>query len=148
MNTRHYLVISGIVGGVIGSLLTALLVSPVTAQRDKFGEIECTNLRVVDGGGVSVWGKDGKLKVVLGFDALGGRVNVNDGDGKPSVSLGVIGDGGSVDVYSGDGVHRAWLGVDARGEGLSVSIAKMGCYLVYYRRCRSVSMKTAGMSMS
>ena len=41
MNTKHYLIISGIVGGVIGSLFTALLVSPVTAQRDKFGEIEC-----------------------------------------------------------------------------------------------------------
>ena len=40
MNTKYNLVISGIVGGVIGSLFTALLVSPVTAQRDKFGEIE------------------------------------------------------------------------------------------------------------
>lgn len=28
MNTKHYLAISGIIGGVIGSLLTAMLVSP------------------------------------------------------------------------------------------------------------------------
>ena len=36
MNTKHYFVISGIIGGVMGSLLTTLLVSPVTAKRDKF----------------------------------------------------------------------------------------------------------------
>ena len=53
MNGKRYLVISGIVGGVIGSLLTALLVSPVTAQRDKFGEIECTSLRIVDANGIA-----------------------------------------------------------------------------------------------
>ena len=44
-------------GGVIGSLFTALLVSPVTAQRDKFGEIECRSLRVVD--------KHGQARVLL-----------------------------------------------------------------------------------
>ncbi|MDE0184758.1 MAG: hypothetical protein OXP71_04805 [Candidatus Poribacteria bacterium] len=42
MITKHYLVISAIIGGVIVSLLTALLDSPVTAHkgfylsRDKF----------------------------------------------------------------------------------------------------------------
>ncbi len=51
MNTKHYLVTSGIVGGDIGSLLTALLVSPVTADRDEVGVIECTELRVVDAKG-------------------------------------------------------------------------------------------------
>ena len=34
-----------------------MLLSPVTAQRDKFGEIECTKLMVVD--------TAGKLRVVL-----------------------------------------------------------------------------------
>ena len=57
--------------------IDGMLASPGTAQRDKFGDIECTSLTVVDG-------------------------------------------------------------------GMSVSRAKMG----HYRRWRSVSMKTAGVSMS
>ena len=72
MNTKHYLVISGIVGGVIGSLLTPLLVSPVTAQRDNFGEIECTMLTVVD--------KLGYTQIQLGYDDLhSGRVAIHNG---------------------------------------------------------------------
>ena len=66
MNTKHYLVISGIVGGVIGSLLTALLVSPVTAQRDNFDTIQCSRLEVVDA--------EGRLKVVLDGNGHSGYV--------------------------------------------------------------------------
>ena len=38
-------------GCLFGSICTimGMLASPVTAQKDKFGEIECTNLTVVDG---------------------------------------------------------------------------------------------------
>ena len=32
-------------------LFIGMLLSPVTAQRDKFGEIECTSLAVVDAAG-------------------------------------------------------------------------------------------------
>ena len=48
---RHYVMLSGIIGGIIGSILTGLLVAPVTARSDKFGEIECTHLAVVDAKG-------------------------------------------------------------------------------------------------
>ena len=64
MNTKHYLGISGIVGGIIGSLITTLLVSPVTAINDDFGTIiQCSRLEVVD--------SEGKPRVVL-------SANVND----------------------------------------------------------------------
>ena len=84
MNTRHYLVISGIVGGVIGSLLTALLVSPVTAQRDKFGVIECSELRVIDA--------DGNVVVKLGRDSVIDLIKRTE-----------LGIGGSVEVYTPNG---------------------------------------------
>ena len=51
-------------GCQFGSLCVkmGMLASPVTAQRDKFGEIECTKLTVVDGGMVSILGKDWEFK--------------------------------------------------------------------------------------
>ena len=39
-----YQVISGIIRGIVGSI--------ITAQGDKFGDIECTSLRVVDADGI------------------------------------------------------------------------------------------------
>ena len=80
-------------------MLTALLVSPVTAQRDTFGEIECTSLRIVDANGIAragfliaehgglirVFGKDGKSSAGLSTDELGGIVFTVDryGNEKP-----------------------------------------------------------------
>lgn len=65
MNTKQYLVISGCVGGIIGSLLTTLLVSPVTAQKDKFGVIECAVLRIVDADGHLGWCSVWEIKAAL-----------------------------------------------------------------------------------
>lgn len=98
MNTKHYLMISGIVGGVIGSLLTALLVSPVTAQRDKFGHIECTGLTVIDEGG--------KPRVVLSGGAWDSSTPFGSEDLKHAgVFIGRAGlYSGVVDVY-GDWSH-------------------------------------------
>ena len=133
MNTKHYLVISGIIGGVIGSLLTALLVSPVTAQRDKFGEIECTELRVVDadGGVVVKLGRermfDRTKKTDLG---VGGSVEVYTPDGDVAVELAsspilaisagslmpeTVGVGGVVTVSGADEKGSAWLSVNEHG---------------------------------
>lgn len=117
MNTKHYLVISGIIGGVIGSLLTALLVSPVTAQKDKFGEIECTKLTVVD--------EAGQQNVVIAGGENGGLVTVSGKDGKPAVDLRAYVHGGFIVVHSRGwkgvagfgGKGKVFLGVDGRGDG-------------------------------
>lgn len=98
MNTKYYLAISGIVGGIIGSLLTALLVPPVTAQRDKFGHIECTKLTVVDG--------EGTARVVMSGGAWDSSTPFGSEDLKHAgVFIGRAGlYSGVVDVY-GDWSH-------------------------------------------
>ena len=103
MNTKHYLIISSIVGGIIGSLLTALLVSPVTAQRDKFGHIECTGLTVVD--------EEGKARVVLSGNAWDSSTPFGSEDLKHGgVFIGRAG------IYSGVvDVYGAW-GHPLKGE--------------------------------
>ena len=59
-----------------GRLLVAvgMTLSPVTDQRDKFGEIECTKLTVVDA--------DGKAGVILGITEHGGHVAAFGKDGE------------------------------------------------------------------
>ena len=99
MITKHYLVISAIIGGVIVSLLTALLISPVTAQkgfdlnRDKFDTIQCSRLEVVDA--------DGEFRVVLKTDERGRHVSAT---GNETFMAGLIPNG-----------SMAALGVDVRG---------------------------------
>ncbi len=102
-NSQHWqikLVYAGF-GGFL--MFIGMLLSPVTAQRDKFGDIECTSLTVVDadgnlmgnfdsnvgGGYVRVWGKDrgekGAGVAQLMADANGGRLDVfGQGDQDPT----------------------------------------------------------------
>ena len=101
-----------------------MLASDVTAQKDKFGNIECTSLRVVDAKGnpkavldvdedngrVMVWGKVGILpQVVLHGGEHGGRVDVWGMDGRTSLSsnLGL----GRVVVWGEDGYPKVGLNV-------------------------------------
>ena len=140
MNGSHYLVISGIVGGVIGSLLTALLVSPVTAGRDKFGEIECTKLTVVDAEGVSrimltVDTRDlvANLKksgvILFAHDILGAGITACGKDGERQADLRsewgsfqeAIGEhGGRVVVWGKDGEVMVELRSDEQGGVIDV----------------------------
>ena len=88
----------------LGSIFTivGMMFSPVTAQKDKFGKIECTELTVVDpvtggirsilggndvGGEIEVYGNDRKCKVRLSVLVNGGRINVLGPDEESGVSL-------------------------------------------------------------
>ena len=115
----------GFLFAVIGMLL-----SPVTAQRDKFGEIECTRLTVVDangktgviltvdehGGVVSAIGKDGKSGALLGINEHGGTVGTYGKDGKPRAGFGVYEHGGHVEVR-GKGEGAAVMSINEYGNG-------------------------------
>ena len=85
-------------------MLTTLLVSPVTAQRDKFDTIQCRRLEVVDAAGkhsviidsasdrVGAYSKDGELLAVLGIDEDRGRFDAYGKDGKTAlVGIGEVG---------------------------------------------------------
>ena len=100
-------------GCLFGSFCTiiGMLASPVTAQRDKFGEIECTKLTVVN--------ERGNATIELGTHELPetgedrAHVYVYGKDGEPRLGLVVIeeiatvfvnGDGGLASVTATDGV--------------------------------------------
>ena len=82
--------------------MTTLLVSPVTAQKDKFGDIECTALTVVDENGIPLislgrggkWG-GGSLRI---FEKLNKEINKSD-YGDIAVNLGVNGAGPYIQVW-------------------------------------------------
>ena len=96
-------------GTVFGCLCTiiGMLASPVTAQRDKFGEIECTKLTVVD--------ERGNVKIGLVVDEYSGQVGVAGKDGEVLVTLSAGEDGGTVGVHSKDEESRAMLSADEDG---------------------------------
>ena len=156
---KHYLVISGIVGGIIGSVLTALLISPAKAHRDKFGEIECTRLAIVDAEGnerillstnlsehvlshkVTAQGvrvSDTKVRV-LGTE-YGGRVQVYDEDGATVVLLDSDKLGGYITVSGKDGIsgvqlknleHGGFIGASGKNavSGVSLGLREHGGFV-------------------
>ena len=121
MNTKHQ-VISGIIGGIVGSIITALMVSSGTAQRDKFGDIECTSLRVVD--------KDGKTRVILSTDASDGlrdakniRVRIIGRSGPFGSTVSVLDEDGLLDVMlRGGGEHGGFVGVWGNKVGIGTMV--------------------------
>ena len=98
-------------------LFIGMLLSPVTAQRDKFDEIECTKLTVVDA--------DGKTEVIISSGEDGGSVFAYGKDGKPAVALGVTEHGGLVYV-KGKGEGMAAIGINEYGNGAVSTLDKNG----------------------
>ncbi len=100
----------GSVFTIIGMLFAIGLLSSVTAQRDKFGKIECTKLRVVDA--------EGNKQVILTFDEHGGYVAAYGKDGKSKAGLYNSEYGGLVGAYGKDGKSQAGLGIHEHGGGV------------------------------
>ena len=129
-STEHWQIKFAYAGFGALLLFIGMLLSPVTAQRDRFGEIECTKLRVVDangkrrviissgvdGGSVFTYGKDGKPAVALGVSEHGGLVSTVGKDGKPAVALGNYEHGGFVKV-KGKGEGEAVMAINEYGNG-------------------------------
>ena len=135
MNTKHQVII-GIIGGIVGSIITALVVSSGTAQRDKFDTIQCRKLEVVDA--------TGKAGVILTIFEQGGRVKIRGKGGVVDLSTAFVGSvevrdkfgavylsGGDVSVKNKDGELAAVLSVDEDGGVVSVGgkVRKLGAQL-------------------
>ena len=133
MNTKQklgYMVVGGALV-VVGMAVAVLLVSPVTAQNDKFDTIQCSRLVVVDadgvvgivlsmggyGGRVDVLGKDDISKVVLDITEQGGTIALRDKDGKLGVSLFNGEYGGRVHVYGKQSNGAALMHIKEYGGG-------------------------------
>ena len=121
-NKLSYIALGGLLM-LIGMLASSVFMPNLFAQRDKFGLIECTELRVL--------GKDGLPfpKVALGVDEHGsGLVSVYGKDATPKVALGV-GDehgSGSVVVTGKDISMGVSITVDDEHGGLVGIIGKDG----------------------
>ena len=131
-NWKVKLVYAGF-GCLFGSLCTimGMLASPVTAQRDKFGEIECTRLVVVDpetgktgavlfvdedGGTVAAFGKEGESAAALRVNEHGGRVSAIGKDGQSGALFRVTEHGGRVHLQ-GKGEGKAVMSINEYGNG-------------------------------
>ena len=127
-NSQHWkikLVYIGF-GSLFGCLCTiiGMLASPATAQRDKFQEIECTKLTLIDpltgkstavlwtgahGGQLALnGGNENTGGVKLAVDRYGGGIimfrNENDGDAHASATIQTTADGtGSFSIYQKNG---------------------------------------------
>ena len=109
------------VGGIL--MLVGMLaanLTPLTAQRDSFGEITCTGLKVVDsegnqrvglmgypeGGIVAACDSKGNLRSsLIGFKE-GGKLFVLGNNREECVTIGLNENGGQIIVYGKDGKDR------------------------------------------
>ena len=71
-NNLSYMAFGGLLM-LIGMLASSVFMPNLFAQKDKFGDIECTSLRIVDAGG--------NWKASLGVDEHGGYMRVYDSIG-------------------------------------------------------------------
>ena len=87
------------IGGVL--VAAGMIISPLNAQKDKFGEIECTRLAVVDA--------KGKERIVLSTNIMDGIVGRSFDENRRVRIIGDENHGGGISAYSKEGEVHAWL---------------------------------------
>ena len=100
MNTREKFRYMAFGGALVFLGMLGAMMSPLTAEKDKFGEIECTRLVVVDS-------ETGKAGASLSVDAAGGSLRVYDNHWGLMVNIGVKDHGGHVSAIGKNGKSRA-----------------------------------------
>lgn len=98
-------------------LFIGMMLSPVTAQRDKFGEIECTGLTIFDEAGVA--------RVRLGANEhgggeRGGHLDILDDNGRSLVSAYTNEYGGRVNLFGFKNTNMLLMGMNKEGVDLHV----------------------------
>lgn len=96
-----------VTGGAWLGIIIGLCISPLTAQRDIFGEITCTGQRVVD--------SEGNQRVSLMASPEGGLVAVCDSNGNPGTMLVGFEGGGKIFVMGQGREEHVTIGVDENG---------------------------------
>ncbi len=118
----------GSVFTIVGMLFAVGMLSPVTAQNDKFDTIQCSRLEVVDADGITrvilttgesggwgaAFGKDGKSRVGRAIGEYGGRVDAFGKDGKVAL-LSTDEHGGVVGTFDKDGKLGVVLSIGENG---------------------------------
>lgn len=122
---------------MLGTII-GLLLSPVTAQRNKFNTIQCSQLEVVDyagevqvhlgtdiyGGSLIVFREGGGF-VTIGSSEHNSGLSVFDKEEDYLVMIGYNKHGGQVGVFS-KGKGDATMGIDKSGNGVVVTKDKNG----------------------
>ena len=135
MNTREKFRYMAFGGALVFLGMLGAMMSPLTAEKDKFGEIECTSLAVVDaagetvvrlragehGGHLNAYGKDGQLGAWLAVNEHGGHLYAYGKDGQSGTGLAVDEHGGSVAAFGKDGKLWAALAITEHGGRVQVS---------------------------
>ena len=99
-------------GGVFVTI--GMMMSPLTAQNDKFQEIECTSLVVVNP-------DTGKSIIELAFNGLGGEINISDLTGNRQLSLVGTGIMNALNIYGRSG--KPVVGAISDGSGGLITVA-------------------------
>lgn len=75
---------------------------------------------LIEGGAISVYGKEGKPGVTLNTDVNGGNVSVANKNGILGVVLDISTDGGEINVVGKNGKIRTALGTDKNGGSMAI----------------------------
>lgn len=115
---------------LIGMIGSSIFMPNLIAQRDRFGEIECTRLAVVDA--------KGNERIILGTDSSDLLKNLSwepQGPREISAKVRVLGDehGGTIFVYNEDGRAVVRVGDDEHGGEVHVVDAEDGSSSVWLR---------------